>query len=70
MFAKPECDNVLQPKPEAVKAAAHDYTRAWPNLKTQENNVISSLLYTYNRLNCFDLAFSRKRIKLKFICEL
>ena len=40
------------PNHEAVRAATHYYTRAWPNIKTQEKNVISSLLYTYIRINC------------------
>ena len=57
-FAKLEC--VLQPEP----------WRAWPNIKTQETNVISSLLYTYNILNCPVLAFSKKRKKLRFIHKL
>ena len=46
---------------EAMRAATHYYTGAWPNIKTQEKNVILSLLYTYDRLNCLVLAFSKKR---------
>ena len=81
MFAKPECVDVLQPEPRsgegcnfAVRAATHYYTINWTNVKTQDKNVKSSLLYIYNRLNCVVVVFSKKRtgkrIKLKFIREL
>ena len=39
---------------------------AKPKVKTQEKNVI----FTYNRLNCLFLAFSKKRKKLKFVRKL
>ena len=39
--------------------------RAWSNVKTQEKNVILSLLYTHNRLNCLALAFSKKKNKVR-----
>ena len=59
------------PNGEVVKAATRYNTRAWPNVKTQETNVKSSLLYTYNALNCLVLAFSKKRKKkLKFVHKL
>ena len=31
-FAKPSCDNVLQPSLLRVQAATHYHTRAWPAL--------------------------------------
>ena len=64
-FAKPERNNVLQPEPrsKALRDATHYYMRAWSNIKTREKNVISSLLYTYNKPNCLVLAFPKKRKK-------
>ena len=32
MFARPKCDNVLQPNPEVVRAATHWHRRAWQML--------------------------------------
>ena len=52
MFAKPECDNVLQPKPPSDEGC--NDMRAWANVKTQEKNVISSLLYTFSKSNTFE----------------
>ena len=41
-FVKPECDNVLQPKQrsEAVPAATHYHTQAWPTLIRGKYRVI------------------------------
>ena len=63
MFSRPEMNVIMccNSNREAVMAATHYYTRAWVNVKTQKKNVISSLLYTYNRFNCLHvLDFSKK----------
>ena len=31
-FAKPECDNVLQPRPRVVRTETHFHTSAWQTL--------------------------------------
>ena len=38
----------------AVRVATHYSIRAWANVKTQEKNVISSLLYTFSKSNTFE----------------
>ena len=42
MFAKPSCDNVLQPE---LLAATHYHTRAWANIKTGKKCYIIIVIY-------------------------
>ena len=42
------------PNHEPVRVATHYCRSAWANIKTQEKNVISSLLYTFSKSNTFE----------------
>ena len=46
MFAKPECDNVLQPEPEKGEGCNTLSHEGLANMKS-EKNVMSSLFYTF-----------------------